>query len=138
MNLTVIPSSILLAAETTAALTSRELDLPQSPFGWLLLLGGSVVVFAWVVWLYLRDTHELSPVWKAWLTILRLSVLGCLLVIALNPSDRTQKQAFRPSRVAIAIDTSLSMRHRAVSGRSDSAVVLEVAADRSTSEAARS
>ncbi len=113
MNLNVIASSILLAAETTATLTSRELDLPQSPFGWLLLLGGSVVVFAWVVWLYLRDTHELSPVWKAWLTILRLSVLGCLLVIALNPSDRTQKQAFRPSRVAIAIDTSLSMRHPA-------------------------
>lgn len=113
MNLNVIPSSLLFAAETAATLTSRELDLPQSPLGWLLLLGGSVVVFAWVVWLYLRDTHELSPVWKAVLTFLRLSVLGCLLVIALNPSDRTQKQAFRPSRVAIAIDTSLSMRHPA-------------------------
>lgn len=113
MNLCSPPSLMLLAADTAATLTSRELDLPQSPLGWLLLLGGSVVVLLWVVWLYLKDTHELSPVWKAWLTVLRLSVLGCLLIIALNPSDRTQKQAFRPSRVAIAIDTSLSMRHPA-------------------------
>lgn len=113
MNLCSPSSLMLLAADTTATLTSRELDLPQSPLGWLLLLGGSVVVLLWVVWLYLKDTHELSPVWKAWLTVLRLSVLGCLLIIALNPSDRTQKQAFRPSRVAIAIDTSLSMRHPA-------------------------
>lgn len=110
------PSSLmLLAAETTATLTSRELDLPESPLGWLLLIGGSALVLLWVIWLYLRDTRELSVWWKGWLTILRLAVFACLLVIALNPSDRTQKQAFRPSRVAIAIDTSLSMRHPAES-----------------------
>lgn len=112
-------SLVLLAADATATLTSRELDLPESPLGWLLLLSGSAVVLLWVVWLYLRDTHELSPAWKAWLTLLRLSVLGGLLVIALNPSDRTQKQAFRPSRVAIAIDTSLSMRHPAESSATE-------------------
>ena len=111
---------LILAADATATLTSRELDLPQSALGWLLLLGGSLLVFLWVVWLYLRDTHELSPWWKAWLTVLRLSVLASLLVIALNPSDRTQKQAFRPSRVAILVDTSLSMRHPAESPNSDS------------------
>jgi branched-subunit amino acid transport protein len=113
------PSLLLLAADATATLTSRELDLPQSPIGWLLLIGGSVAVFLWVVWLYLRDTHELSPWWKAWLTILRISVLAALLVVALNPSDRTQKQAFRPSRVAIVVDTSLSMRHPADAPDSD-------------------
>jgi hypothetical protein len=113
--MTIAPSLIVtLAADATATFTAREFDdLPQSPLGWLMLIGGSVIVVAWVVWLYLKDTRELSAGWKAWLTFLRLSVLACLLVIALNPSDRTQKQAFRPSRVAIAIDTSLSMRHPA-------------------------
>ncbi len=106
-------SLMLLAADATATLTSREVDLPQSAIGWLLLIGGSLLVFLWVVWLYLRDTHELSPWWKAWLTVLRIAVLAGLLVVALNPSDRTQKQAFRPSRVAIIVDTSLSMRHPA-------------------------
>ncbi len=107
------PSLILLAVDATATLTSRELDWPQSTGGWLLMIGGGVVVFLWVGWLYLRDTRELSPWWKAWLTLLRLSVLASLLVVALNPSDRTQKQAFRPSRVSILVDTSLSMRHPA-------------------------
>ena len=115
-----LPSLALLAADATATLTSREVDLPQTTFGWLLLLGGSLLVFIWVVWLYLRDTHELSPWWKAWLTLLRLSVLASLLIIAVNPSDRTQKQAFRPSRVAIMVDTSLSMRHPAEAAKSES------------------
>ena len=106
-------SLIFLAADATATLTSREVDLPQSPLGWLLLVGGSLLVFLWVVWLYLQDTRELSPWWKAWLTILRIAVLASLLVVALNPSDRIQKQAFRPSRVTIVVDTSLSMRHPA-------------------------
>ena len=102
---------LTLAVESTATLTSREFDLPQSPLGWLILLGGCLAILVWVVWLYLRDTHELSAGWKLWLTLLRLSVLVGLLIVALNPSDRTQKQAFRPSRVVVAIDTSLSMRH---------------------------
>jgi len=106
-------SLFLLAADASATITSREFDWPESPLGWLLLLGGGLALGLWVVWLYVRDTRDLSAGWKLWLTALRLSVLAALLVIALNPSDRTQKQAFRPSRVAVVIDTSLSMRHPA-------------------------
>ena len=113
MNPSALSQLLFLAADATATLTSRELDLPETPLGWIMLLGGGLLVFLWVVWLYLRDTHELSAWWKAWLTALRLSVLAILLLIALNPSDRTQKQAFRPSRVAVVVDTSLSMRHPA-------------------------
>ena len=106
------PTSLfLLAADASATITSREFDWPESPLGWLVLLGGGLALVVWVVWLYVRDTRDLSAGWKLWLTALRLSVLAALLVIALNPSDRTQKQAFRPSRVAVMIDTSLSMRH---------------------------
>lgn len=105
--------SLLLAATDSATLTVREFDLPTSPVGWLGLFGGVAAVLIWTVWLYLRDTSDLNPLWRAWLTALRVGVLVALLVIALNPSDRTQKQSYRPSRVAILVDTSLSMRHPA-------------------------
>jgi len=113
MNMPLPPSLFLLAVDASATITSREFDWPDSPLRWLLLLGGGLGLSVWVVWLYVRDTRDLSVGWKLWLTTLRLGLLAGLLVIALNPSDRTQKQAFRPSRVAVLVDTSLSMRHPA-------------------------
>lgn len=109
-----LPWTLLLAQEP-GAFTVREFDLPNSPWGWLLLIGGSLAVIAWVVWLYRKDSVELSLGWRIWLTALRIAALAGLLMIALNPHDRTQKDAFRPSRVGILVDTSLSMRHPAVS-----------------------
>ncbi len=108
-------SSFTLAVDPSAALTAREWDWPDTTGGWFLLLVGGAVLLAWVVWLYRRDTRELSPGWTIFLTTLRLAVLGGLLAIALNPHDRTQRSAFKPSRVAILVDTSLSMRHPAES-----------------------
>ena len=119
MTETPMPSLFLLAADASATITSREFDWPDSPLRWLLLLGGGLALTLWVVWLYVRDTRDLSVGWKLWLTALRLGVLAGLLVIALNPSDRTQKQAFRPSRVAVLVDTSLSMRHPAEAPAAD-------------------
>lgn len=104
-----------LLAQSGTTFTVRELDWPESPLGWVLLLGGCLFVAGWVIWLYRRDTVEVSLGWKLWLTALRLAAFAGLLVIALNPHDRTQKDAFRPSRVAVLVDTSLSMRHPAQS-----------------------
>ena len=103
----------VLAAADSATLTVRELDWPTSPIGWLLLIGGGAALLAWTIWLYLRDTSDLNWFWRFWLTLLRVGTLAALLIIALNPSDRTQKQSYRPSRVALLVDTSLSMRHPA-------------------------
>jgi hypothetical protein len=103
----------VLAATDSATLTVREFDLPNTPLGWLMLFGGVLAILIWTVWLYLRDTSDLRWFWRIWLTGLRALALAALLVIALNPSDRTQKQSYRPSRVAILVDTSLSMRHPA-------------------------
>ncbi len=102
-----------LAASDSATLTVREFDLPTTPLGWLLLIGGVAGLLLWTVWLYSKDVAGLSWFWKLWLTVLRVGTLIALLVISLNPSDRTQKQSYRPSRVAILVDTSLSMRHPA-------------------------
>jgi hypothetical protein len=105
----------LLAAVDSATLTVREFDWPTTPQGWLMLLVGGSVLVLWTVWLYLKDTAEFSWFWKTWLTSLRIATLASLMIIALNPSDRTQKQSYRPSRVAVLVDTSLSMRHPATS-----------------------
>ncbi|HEY0982695.1 MULTISPECIES: hypothetical protein [unclassified Schlesneria] len=109
------PGSMLsvVAAVDTATLTVREFDWPTTSLGWLLLIGGSVLFVAWSIWLYLRDTADLRWYWRVWLILLRVGILASLLVIALNPSDRTQKESYRPSRVGILVDTSLSMRHPA-------------------------
>ncbi len=110
---TVLLPFTLLAVDPAGSLTAREWDWPESPLGWLLLIGGTIAVLAWVVWMYRRDTVELARPWRYWLTALRLAALAVLFVIALNPQDRTQRTAFRPSRVAMVVDTSLSMRHPA-------------------------
>jgi hypothetical protein len=103
----------LLAVESTAALVVREWDLPQSPLGWLLWLGATVAVMAFVIWQYRRDTLEYSWPVRLWLTSLRLLTWLGVWLIALNPQDRTQRTSIRPSRVAIVVDNSLSMRHPA-------------------------
>ncbi|MBI1349024.1 VWA domain-containing protein [bacterium] len=102
-----------LLADTAGSWTSRELDWPDTVAGGLLLVFGSLAVLAWVIWLYRRDTQELPLGWRLLLAGLRISALGGLLIIALNPQDRTQRTAFRPSRAIVLIDTSLSMRHPA-------------------------
>lgn len=118
MTETGLPASCLFAAaEAATALTAREFDWPDSPAGWALLLIGGAAVVAWVVWFYWRDAVELSRGWCVALAGLRLAVLLGLLVIALNPQDRTQRNAVRPSRVAVLVDTSLSMRHPASAER---------------------
>ncbi len=96
-----------LAADTRMA---WEVDLPSSPLVWLGWLALAVIGVVWIVSLYLRDTQELHPAWKVWLLVLRLGAWGGLIAIAVNPQERTQTTSFRPSRVAIAVDTSLSMQ----------------------------
>lgn len=101
------PNLMTLAADTRMA---WEVDLPSSPVAWFGWLALSAVGVAWIVALYLRDTQELHPAWKVWLLVLRLGAWAGLIAIAVNPQERTETTSFRPSRVAIAVDTSLSMQ----------------------------
>ncbi len=61
------------------------------------------------IWIYRRDAAETGRITKYWLLGLRLTVIGILLVIALQPEIPNNKTLVNPSRVAIAVDTSLSM-----------------------------
>lgn len=96
-----------LAADTRMA---WEVDLPDGPIQWGVWLTVAAAGVAWVAWMYAKDTRELHPFWKTWLLVLRLGAWAGLLIIAVNPQERTQTTSFRPSRVAVAVDTSLSMQ----------------------------
>ena len=102
--------SLFAAADSSSTMRSIEFSLPEGPWQWA---GYSLAVVALVtlaIVVYRKDAASLSGVAKVWLTGLRLSVIAGLIVIAINPQERTRKMSFRPSRVAVLIDTSLSMR----------------------------
>lgn len=86
-----------------------ELDFPTSPAGRIAFVAGFALLFVYVVYLYIRDTENLHWGWRLWLTGLRLAAVAGLAVILLNPSLRTPEMLFRPSQVAVLVDTSLSM-----------------------------
>ncbi len=98
---------------TTTAYSSVEFDWPETNAEWLLWIGGLLLIAAVVFRTYFRDTRDLSGYWKTWLLFLRFGVIAGLIAVALNPHERTQKTAYRESRVAIVVDTSMSMRHPA-------------------------
>ena len=105
--------SPLLAAEESGALRSIEFSMPDGPLQWAFYAGGFAVTFILIIMFYVRDTRELPVFWKLWLMTLRFAVLVGLVVIAINPQERTQKMSYRPSRVAVLVDRSLSMRYPA-------------------------
>lgn len=115
MQLSLSPTAVVLAqtAEAAASTTrSLELDWPETIGEWSLFAGFAAAA-AFVVWMYVRDTRTLARGWTVWLTLLRIAVVAGLAAIALNPQERTQKDAFRPSQVAILVDTSTSMQQPA-------------------------
>ena len=100
--------------------TATEFDWPQTGWGMAALAGGFALLFVYAIWMSIRDSRELHPFWRMWLLALRLAAIAGLLVICLNPQERMQRMSFRPSRVAVLVDTSLSMRFPAT-GNSSSA-----------------
>jgi hypothetical protein len=101
--------TLLAAAEEVGVLREYQVDFPQETWKLVLYGAGFVLAFAAIIFTYIRDTRELSVIWKIWLTLLRFSVLVGLLAIALNPHERTSHDSFRPSRVAFFLDNSTSM-----------------------------
>ena len=95
----------------TRSLTTLEFSWPRGGMQWLLYGGGFVLALLLAATVAVRDLRSLGPVWRFWLTALRLAVIAELILISLNPQERTQKMSWRPSRVAILLDTSISMNY---------------------------
>lgn len=106
----------LLAQQTTGAASSVtsafEWDWPYSLGDWS-VLAGLLLAAVWAIWMARRDTRELGRGWTVWLSLLRVTMIAVLLIIALNPHIRTQRESYRPSQVAIVVDTSTSMKQPA-------------------------
>ena len=117
--------SPLLAQDSSAGVSSVssafEWDWPYSASDWAVLVG-LLVTAVWAIYIARKDTRDSHSFWMVWLGGLRLAMIGVLLVIALNPHIRTQRESFRPSQVAVLIDTSTSMKQSASDVRAGSAV----------------
>ena len=116
---------LLAQAAATREVTEWDYFGPAQWDGSDWLFAGLFLLAAvYVVGLYIRDTRALPDAsrlaWRIWLTTLRLAVVAALFVIFLNPHERTQTQAYRPSRVALLVDTSASMEQPASDPRSSS------------------
>jgi len=105
-----ISHSFLFAAEESGVRRLLEWNFPDETWEWIVYGGGFCLAFLLAISVYLRDTQELSRFWRFWLMSLRMAALAALLVIALNPQERTEQMAEKSSRVAVLIDTSLSMQ----------------------------
>lgn len=116
---TMTPAGTISAKPTDSTITMVEWGWPEDPLTWAILLAAGIAITAYVVWLYRRDTTETGLATRIWLTALRLAMFSGLLLIWLNPQERTQESMTRPSRVAIIVDRSLSMRHPANDASAD-------------------
>lgn len=81
----------------------------QSNTDWIAPVAVAIAVLMYVVYMYRRDAAELSPVLGVLLTALRAAVFLALLIFYLDPRWRIETEKTVNSRVAVALDTSLSM-----------------------------
>ncbi|MEZ6123838.1 MAG: hypothetical protein R3C49_11755 [Planctomycetaceae bacterium] len=106
-------SAAIITLSQTESFRTIELDLPESTVGILLALFGIGLVGALTVWTSLRDSRFLKTAWRIALLVPRIVVLLGLLVILINPRERTQTSQIQRSRVGVLFDTSVSMAYPA-------------------------
>jgi hypothetical protein len=107
MNAPMLSLRLLAASDS---LRNFEFDWPATPGRWAIAIAATVALVAVTIGVYRIDLRGLNRGRLVLLTALRLAVIALLVVIAVNPQERIRQMAFRPSRVAILADTSLSMR----------------------------
>ena len=75
----------------------------------LILVAAIAGILFFVFWMYRRDSRDLPGGLTVLLTSLRLIAFCCILIYVLNPGQRTETRIVKTSRIAILVDTSLSM-----------------------------
>lgn len=106
-------------------------DWPESPVGQLSLIGGAALLLGIVLLLYVLDTRRMHPLLRIWLAFLRLGAVALLVVVFLNPQEKTELETHRPSRVVVLADTSISMKF-AAEDMADGGISADGVQDRAT------
>jgi len=88
----------------------------RGPEDWILPIGVTLLLIAYVWWMYRRDAFNLHRVVALFLVALRTATFIALLLIWLQPQWRKEEDVVTPSRVVFLIDTSLSMAEAARDG----------------------
>jgi len=118
-----VPILALILAQAGAELTTSTLewDFPYTWQDWvpILLLVAAMVSTALFA---LRDKRIVGRAWVSLFAMLRIAVLALAIVIALNPHERTQTDAYRDSRVIVLVDTSQSMQQPETDPRSSAGI----------------
>lgn len=81
----------------------------RGPVDALVCLAVFLALLALLLWVYRQDVRRLPRALQSTLMLLRFAVCGLLFFVFLDPQLRTETTIQRPSRVAIAVDRSLSM-----------------------------
>lgn len=103
------PGFCFAAFENKVVLQFSRLELMDQWWHWLVLMAIVGLVIAYVAYWYRRDWTELPRPLGIALLALRLTALLGVLIFFLDLQKRTEQQLVRPSRLAVLIDTSLSM-----------------------------
>ena len=74
-----------------------------------MVLIGVLALCAFAVWMIRRDTGEVPKPIRWTLGLLRIFAIVCAVVYLLNPGQRSESRLITNSRLAVLIDTSLSM-----------------------------
>jgi len=89
-------------------LTVRGHDLPG--WLWLVLLGVVLLAgFAYIIWMYVKDSRGVGPWWAIFLGTLRACVYVILAVVFLLPAKQTWEETRVMGKVLVLVDTSASM-----------------------------
>jgi hypothetical protein len=104
------PAAALFGADASGEIATKlELARIQSNADWIAPIVVLVLILVIIRGMYRRDSAEL-PRWLGWLlTVLRAAAFGGLLLLYLQPQWRCERQIIHPSRVALLVDTSMSM-----------------------------
>ena len=99
----------MLAAETRTYFRFARTDLLTEWWQWLLVVLVCVLVGAYVLFMYLRDTVELPRGWSVILITLRLLALAAVLFYFLDLEKGSERRVTKNSRIVMLLDTSQSM-----------------------------
>ncbi len=86
-----------------------RLEVMDQWWHWLIFVAVLVAVFGYVIYWYRRDWHELPKALGWTLLLLRLTAFVGIVVFFMDLQRRSEQRVVRPSRVAVLVDTSLSM-----------------------------